>query len=81
MTCPHCQYVTDVDPALITDESPMQYCPNCEGALFGEDEDYDDEDNWEPCSRCDGHDACWDFGCAFEHGLGHLVNREPGDDW
>lgn len=23
----------------------------------------DDEDEFEPCSDCDGHDACRDFGC------------------
>lgn len=74
MTCPHCQYETDVDPALITDESPMPYCPNCEGALFGEDEDdCDDEDNFQECDDCDGHDACRDFGCAVKAGLGHLL--------
>jgi len=48
-------------------------------ADFDED-DYSDEDEFIPCSRCDGHDACADFGCAFEHGLGHMVQQEPGSD-
>lgn len=36
------------------------------------------------CSRCDGHDACEDFSCAYELGLGRMVqkNLPPGvDDW
>jgi len=50
----------------------------------------DDFDNWEkepefiPCSKCDGHPACEDFGCAIELGLGRMVKRDicPGvDDW
>lgn len=48
-------------------------------ADFDED-DYSDEDEFIPCSRCDGHDACADFGCAFELGLGHMVEQEPGSD-
>lgn len=35
--------------------------------------DFDDDDDFEQCSDCDGHDACRDFGCAIKHGLGHLV--------
>lgn len=27
------------------------------------------QDDFIPCSNCDGHDACWDFGCAFEQGI------------
>ncbi|MFN7407985.1 MAG: hypothetical protein ACK5SL_15770, partial [Cyclobacteriaceae bacterium] len=41
------------------------------------DKDYndrdDDDDEFEACSECDGHDACVDFGCAVKAGLGHLV--------
>lgn len=45
-----------------------------------------DDDEWEfiPCDRCDGHPACEDFGCAYALGLGRMVrkNIEPGnDDW
>lgn len=36
----------------------------------------DDDDDFMPCSQCDGHDACRDFGCAFELGLGHLVDDD-----
>lgn len=41
-----------------------------------EDSDIDDDD-FDPCSDCDGHDACRDFGCAFKAGLGHLVKNDP----
>jgi hypothetical protein len=37
-----------------------------------------------PCSRCDGHQACEDFGCAYEFGLSRMVKKDlpPGvDDW
>jgi hypothetical protein len=46
--------------------------------------DYEDETEFIPCSKCDGHPACEDFGCAIEAGLGKMVkkNIEPGyDDW
>jgi len=40
-------------------------------------EDFDDDDNeFQRCSKCDGHDACEDFGCAFKAGLGHLVEND-----
>jgi hypothetical protein len=38
----------------------------------------DDEDDFQRCSNCDGHDACADFGCAIKLGLGHLVQRGEG---
>jgi hypothetical protein len=44
------------------------------------EDDYCDEDEFIPCSGCDGHPACEDFGCAIENGLGHLVSKEPGAD-
>lgn len=40
------------------------------------DFDDDDEIEFEPCSRCDGHPACEDFGCAFKLGVGHLVKTD-----
>jgi len=43
-----------------------------------------DEIEFTPCDKCDGHPACEDFGCAFELGLGRMVkkNNQPGvDDW
>lgn len=48
-----------------------------------EDLEDDDSDEFIPCDKCDGHDACADFGCAFELGLGRMVKRPPGslDDW
>lgn len=44
-------------------------------------DDFEDEPEFHPCSRCDGHPACEDFGCAFELGCGHLVKTEPGIDF
>lgn len=43
-----------------------------------------DEPEFNRCDKCDGHDACEDFGCAIEAGLGRMVkkNLPPGvDDW
>ena len=40
-------------------------------------DEFDDNDNeFQRCSKCDGHDACEDFGCAFKAGLGHLVEND-----
>lgn len=47
-------------------------------------DDFEEEEDFKPCDKCDGHDACLDFGCAFELGLGRMVKRNipPGcDDW
>ena len=38
-------------------------------------DDQPDEVEFQFCSECDGHDACADFGCAIELGLGHLVKQ------
>jgi hypothetical protein len=52
----------------------------------GQDRD-DDSDEFEfiPCSKCDGHPACEDFGCAYELKIGNVVKKgrpEAGnDDW
>lgn len=48
------------------------------------EEDYEDEEEFNPCEHCDGHPACEDFGCAIELGLGHMVKRDISagvDDW
>lgn len=47
-------------------------------ALWDADESSDDleDDEFQPCAECDGHDACRDFGCAFKLGLGYMV-RQP----
>lgn len=40
-------------------------------------ENLENEDSeFERCLSCDGHDACEDFGCAFDLGLGNLVNKD-----
>lgn len=56
-------------------------------AMVEENEDdffYDEESEFISCSRCDGHPACEDFGCAYELGLGRMVKKDiPAgyDDW
>lgn len=35
-----------------------------------------EQDNFNTCDNCDGHDACRDFGCAFKLGLGKIVQGE-----
>lgn len=60
-------------------------CENHQKSVAGEsdmnDEDYNDEIEFIPCEKCDGHPACEDFGCAYELGLGKLVKKEPGNDF
>lgn len=34
MTCPHCGCETGIDPAIIADDDPMPYCPECDEPLF-----------------------------------------------
>lgn len=59
-----------------------EYCEHCFLYNFMEDDCEDDELEFKPCSKCDGHPACEDFGCAYNHGLSHLVNKELGsNDW
>ncbi len=48
---------------------------------IGSDEEVGDEIEFQFCDKCDGHDACADFGCAIEAGLGHLVKRDPSFNW
>ena len=60
-----------IDDAVV-DKTPKNCVGcGCEGML-------DDEPYFEGCSNCDGHDACADYGCAYENGCGHLVNKEIG---
>lgn len=49
-----------------------------------EDINDDDEQEFIPCDKCDGHPACEDFGCAFELGCGRMVKKDiphGSDDW
>lgn len=39
-----------------------------------EQDEFEEETEFIPCEKCDGHQACEDFGCAFKLGIGHLVN-------
>lgn len=32
--CPHCGADTNVDPALLKDDDPMPYCPECDEPLL-----------------------------------------------
>lgn len=49
---------------------------------FDEIDDDFEEVEFTPCSKCDGHQACEDFGCAIELGLGRMVKKDfqPGSD-
>lgn len=69
--CPRCGEQSDVDPAHLI-------CKNCgQSILTDEVGDYDlDDEDFIPCDKCDGHPACEDYGCAIDHGLGHLVHRD-----
>ncbi len=81
-----CYCSGDIDDIIVA-KTPRS-CEGCgcwellnqEKEDWGDDDD-DEEDDFIPCSRCDGHPACEDFGCAFEHGLGHIVQQEPGAEW
>lgn len=33
------------------------------------DADWEDDDDFQECDDCDGHDACADFGCAIKAGI------------
>lgn len=69
----------DIDDVIVS-KTPK----NCEGCgceeFWDGDDDFDEED-FIACDKCDGHDACADFGCAFELGVGHLVKKDPTADW
>ena len=47
------------------------YCLSCYNMMMCEGE----EDDFEPCSECDGCDACADFGCAIKAGLSNYLRR------
>lgn len=49
------------------------YCLSCYNIMMDDPEDDDDE--FQPCNDCDGHDACADFGCAIKSGLGNLLQK------
>lgn len=72
--CPECNI------GLNNREIKMRFCENCKSHWDEHDEpnEYDalDADDFEECPGCDGHDACTDFGCAIDHGLGHLVKKD-----
>lgn len=55
--------------------------PDCSNNPIDEWDDLNDDEEFIPCSRCDGYPACEDFGCAYALGLGRLVSKEPGADF
>ncbi len=79
--CPECGgllLADDDDDDFTLNPTPDNYfCPGC-GWHSGEDDGSLDEDDnaFQFCSNCDGHDACADFGCAIKMGLGHLVQPD-----
>jgi len=42
------------------------YCIPCFNMMMADPED---EEEFQPCSSCDGHPACEDFGCAIKAGI------------
>lgn len=72
----------DIDDVIVS--NTLDNCDGCgcEGNIGYDCEEWDDdfwdddEDDFTPCCECDGHDACRDFGCAIEAGLGHLVKTD-----
>ena len=53
-------------------EMELGFCQNCKHDWIDEDE-FDDEDDFQCCDKCDLPDACADFGCAIKTG----VRKEP----
>lgn len=48
------------------------------------EDDFDDDPEFIPCNKCDGHPACEDFGCARSLGLSNMVKKDipaGSDDW
>lgn len=49
LQCRNCGHQTNIDPALMQDDAPMQYCPECNEALIvGEGFD----DRYTNCQIC-----------------------------
>jgi len=70
--CAGCKHIAPFEEMELSDNR-MRYYENQEKESIelqnlpsAED---DEEDNWQPCSDCDGHDACHDFGCAIKAGI------------
>lgn len=75
----HCECGGGSKEDIQRGEWSLCYC--CQGFEGGGSDDSDELPEFEPCSRCDGHPACEESGCAYELGLGHLVQSDPGQDW
>ena len=56
----------------IRSETKGSYCSK---ECFHKDTSEETGDEFEPCSDCDGHDACSDYGCAIKLGLGEMVQN------
>lgn len=62
-------------------ENPTTKSPTDEFYEMSNEQNWQDdidenETEFQRCSKCDGHDACEDFGCAFKLGVGNLVNDD-----
>lgn len=64
--CPNCSI------GLNSREMQLGFCQNCKHDWTDEDE-FDDDDDFQCCDKCDLPDACSDFGCAIRTG----VRKEP----
>ena len=60
--CPNCSI------GLNNREMELGFCQNCKNYWTDED-DFDEEDDFQCCDKCDLPDACADFGCAIKSGV------------
>lgn len=71
----------DIDDCIVC-KTPAN-CESCgceemfeDDSIIDPDDDNDYEPDFVPCSSCDGHAACEDFGCAIKLGLEHMVKKD-----
>jgi len=53
----------------LTDEQRNSVAEKIAQMSTDDDDDFEDDYTFTRCSRCDGHDACEDFGCALSAGI------------
>lgn len=76
--CAGCKHIAPYEEMELSDNRIRYYEKQEKASIEAEmilSEEDEIEIEFQRCSDCDGHDACEDFGCAFQSGLGHLVNR------
>lgn len=53
----------------LTDEQRNSVAEKIAQMSTDDDDDFEDDYTFTRCSRCEGHDACEDFGCALLAGI------------